>query len=144
MNLSTHLIFSILLAAILAPFIGYQALWIIFGGFFIDVDHYFYYAFRHKTLSIPRAYHYHKRERGAKYEPDILHIFHTVEFLLLVVLFIIITYSLKWHFFFSFFTFTFIGMLFHLILDLLHMAHADCFDARAVSLLGWLKRKGYF
>tara|TARA_Y100000310_G_scaffold344360_1_gene456731 strand:+ start:6276 stop:6710 length:435 start_codon:yes stop_codon:yes gene_type:complete len=141
MNISIHFITSILLAAGLYQLIGLYSLWIIVGGYLIDFDHYLWTAFKDKSLSLKKSYHYHfNRQKNEKYERDILHIFHTGEFWTFMIIASIISYRNNWIFFYYMFTITFLGMLLHLTLDFTSILRAGHLNARAISLTGWIRR----
>ena len=117
-----HLIISLITAAILFKFYSYNVIFIIIGGIVIDIDHYFLYAKRKKDFNPLRAYKYFKEldnyfstnaKKGKKKIRifDGLLVFHTMEFLLILIIFSF--YSIK------VFLFT-AGVVIHLISDLIH------------------------
>ncbi|MDP3917455.1 MAG: hypothetical protein Q8Q42_04195 [Nanoarchaeota archaeon] len=141
MNISVHLITSLILAAILYPFIGLYSLWIIVGGYLIDFDHLLWTMYRLKSISIKKSYFYHyNRHKKKGYEKDLLHIFHTVEFWIFMILASIISYRLNLTFFYYMFLITFAGMILHLVLDFISLIKKDHLNARAISLIMWIKR----
>ena len=83
-----HFVFSLALAAVLYPIFNWRALLILLGGVFVDIDHYFWYAYRYKRFNIFECYKYYitiHENRGFEKHSGSLLIFHTVEFLLAVV-----------------------------------------------------------
>jgi len=109
---------------------------ILFGAIFIDFDHYIAHVNKNKNLSLKKALKYYdehikmmdkKKEKGIRERGD-FHIFHTVEFHILVAIL-----GLIWIGFF----YVFIGMVFHSLLDL---AHKDVFYAREYFLFNWLRK----
>ncbi|HLC72224.1 MAG TPA: hypothetical protein VJH37_01445 [Candidatus Nanoarchaeia archaeon] len=137
MDVSKHVLASFILAWALYPFAGLQSLWVVFGGVLIDFDHYLYTLFRFKRWSIHFSYYYHRyhRREFSHYEPDILHIFHTWEaFLAVFVL----------AFFSSPFFFILQGMILHILMDFIILFKHDLMEARALSFLGWMRRRDYF
>lgn len=136
MDVSRHFFVSALVAWLLYPVVGWESLWILFGGVLIDVDHYLYTLFRFKQWSIAYSYVYHKyfRREYRHYEPDILHIFHTWEAFFAVALLA---------FFISPFFFILQGMILHILMDFIILFKHDLLDARALSLFGWLRRRHY-
>ncbi len=145
MNVIIHLLTSIILSFVLFPFVGYHSLWAVVGGFLIDFDHYLYYIFAFKSLSLKKAYVYHDNidKRKTKVN-DILHIFHTIEFWLFMILVIILSYIYDIKFIFYMFLITLLGMALHIILDFIHIFHNNTIQDRAISLIGWLKRRNLF
>ena len=145
MNVIVHLLTSVVLSFILFPFFGYHSLWAIVGGFLIDFDHYLYYVFKFKNLSLKKAYVYHDNiyKRITKVH-DILHIFHTIEFWIFMLLVMILSYTYNVKFIFYMFLITLLGMFLHIILDIVHQLKNDAFHERAFSLIGWLKRRNLF
>ncbi len=110
-------IFSFLLF-LFFPQIGFIEFFIIFlSSIFIDVDHYLYYVFRKKNISLKKSYKWFvkldkkslslsKKERNNFYSG--LCFLHGVEILLLLIFL---------SFFSIYFLYVFIGFLFHLFLD---------------------------
>lgn len=118
-----HLIITSFLALILLlifPSIGVEGVFIIiFFGFFIDVDHYLFYAFKKKDFSLVRAYKwfifYTKRFRELPLQEQkktyiSICFFHGFE---LVILFLLLGI-----FFYQHFLFASLGLVIHLALDL--------------------------
>ena len=138
MNLSVHMITSIIGMIILYPFIGLHSLWFFVGGFLIDTDHYLYNIFKFKTLSIKKAYRYYFYKEGRGTGNFHLHIFHTVEFWLLMIIMAFLTRA--YPLFFYMFTITFAGMILHVALDFIDLFRKDIIDVRAISILQWLLR----
>lgn len=143
MRISIHLLSSAILAAILYRFVGLHSLWIIVGGFLIDVDHLFWTIGKFRYWSLAFSYEYHDDRHLTTYEKDILHIFHTVEFWALMILAGGISYLLGWIFIFWMFSLTFVGMVLHLLLDFSSLIKRGMVNVRAISLIGWLKRREY-
>ena len=148
MNVLIHLLTSIVLSFILFPFFGYHSLWIIVGGFLIDFDHYLYYIFAFKSLNLKKAYvHCDNIDKRKIKVNDILHIFHTIEFWIFMIMVIILSYIYNVDFIFYMFLLTLIGIALHIILDFVHIARNFgyiCCGNRALSLIGWLKRRNLF
>jgi hypothetical protein len=102
------IIFCILLY-LLFPSIGYINLLIVFfSSFFIDVDHYFYYALRKKDWNLKRAIDWHYKL--PKYHKPLFDIFHSLEFIIILSVF---------SFYFPFIFFILVGILFHSIVDII-------------------------
>ena len=96
MYLLPHFITSIILTVIAWPFLGFHSLWIIVGGFLIDTDHYIFSIFKKKNFNIKDSYIYYKTKQYLKEHKawEILHIFHTIEFLILMIILSIVTKNL--------------------------------------------------
>ncbi len=124
MRFKYHLFFGLIFTAILyfifSPIVSFFGLLIIFlSSFLIDVDHYLYYVFRKKDISLKRAYKWY-----IKYSCKFCHIplkirknyylgfyiFHGIE--PLITLFLLGFYVSP------IFTFILIGFFFHLSTDL--------------------------
>lgn len=142
MNIKHHFISSTILTLLLYPLIGFYSLWAFVGGYLIDFDHYLWSMYRNKSFSLIKAYKYHfGRHKQKNYEKDLLHVFHTWEFIVLMIVLSIISYTLKLEFFYYMFSITLLGMTLHLALDFGSLITMKHLDARAISLMGWIKRK---
>jgi len=112
-----HVIFSGLLTLALYPFFGIVSLLVFIGGVLIDIDHYLEFAFRTKNISPLKSYRdYMKMNR--EYFDDLknnripkrgyfLHIFHTIELWLVILL---ISYLSRQYLLFY-------GIMFHMSMD---------------------------
>ncbi|MEW6062887.1 MAG: hypothetical protein AB1571_00760 [Nanoarchaeota archaeon] len=104
----------------------------------MDVDHYLEYVIRKKNLSVIKAYRegmkfYRESVKlGRPVRLNILHVFHTMEFLILVIVL---------SFFNKIISLVAIGMLFHIILDLGWLIKRKALKSRAHSLIKWLNEK---
>jgi len=116
---------------------------VLFSSIFIDFDHYIASVIKTKKLSFFHALRYHKKvqeieekehKRGLRRKGD-FHLFHTIEFHLLIGLL-----SLLWTGFF----FIFIGMAFHLFLDLFSLIKTDKLYRKEFFFTNWLANKLYF
>tara|TARA_Y100000310_G_C19966257_1_gene483448 strand:+ start:91 stop:471 length:381 start_codon:yes stop_codon:yes gene_type:complete len=119
-----------ILIAIFFPFFGWSSLIILLGGFFIDVDHYLIYVIKKKDFSLIRAYNYFRYGSSKDFEDTPL-IFHFVE---LTAIFI----------FLSFFNYLIllltIGILTHLLLDLIYEVRNKNDIGKNWSLITWIKK----
>lgn len=126
-----HITFSLIFCLILFPFIGYNVIIVYIAAVFIDADHWLFYMVTKKDYSIKslkKAYYYCKDNEFK----DALHILHVVEFWGIIAIL---------SFFYKFFFFIFIGIIFHLYLDLIELwLNPKSGDARTFSLLTWLSR----
>jgi hypothetical protein len=120
---------------------SYLAL-VFLSSFLIDLDHYLQAFFHTKHLSLFEAFEYYKilekRElenykKGIRKKGD-FHVFHTIEFHLLIA--ILGTY-------FTIFSYIFLGMFFHSILDFADMAKRNRLYTREYFFFNWLRKK-YF
>lgn len=141
MNLSVHLLASAALATIFWPFIGIHALWAVVGGFLIDFDHWLLSVYRTGSFSIRRSYnHYIEEGKRKDYERDTLHVFHTVEFLMLMIVAAAVSYVSQLAILFYMFAVTFAGMVLHILLDVISLSYEGRMDARAISWIRWRSR----
>ena len=139
MNISIHFITSIVLAALLWPFFGFYSLWAIVGGYLIDFDHYLYAGFKWKLWNLKKSYkmHLNKEYRKKIRWGEILHIFHTIEFWIFMIVMAYLSYRNNWTFLFHMFTLTFAGMILHLLLDTTDGMQKKELGIRAISLVQW-------
>lgn len=133
MLIIAHILASALFALVMYPFIGWQSIWILVGGILIDGDHYLFSIVRFKSFSLKKCYWWH-RMHGAKpnYERDILHIAHTIEIFILLAIAGLFLEPILW---------ILQGMILHVLMDFITLFKYNLIDARAISLLGWLKRR---
>ncbi len=139
----THFLSSIVLLVLLYPFYGFLSLAVFIGGFFIDFDHYLFYAFQNRELNIIKCYNNLTREaiknriKCSKMKKpvylswDKLHIFHVWEFWLIIIL---LTFVHKLFFIIL------LGMVIHLTLDFIDLFMHRVYGERAMSLIRWLIR----
>lgn len=110
-----HFLVSLVLAIIFYKILEWKVLFIFIGGVLIDIDHYFWYAYKHKSLDFIHAYkHFSAQMKNHEFEENvgILLIFHTIEFLFAVVLLA----------FYSQYALAFaIGLIGHYIMDLIYL-----------------------
>jgi len=119
-SLSLYFIFN------LTPF---EACLILLASVFIDVDHYLFIVKRKKNWNLKKAYYWHKGL--PKDHKTMMHIFHTIEFTILILIL-----SYFWNGFF----FIFLGMLFHSGLDLIDLFYYSKYGAREFSLIRYVLR----
>ena len=124
---SRHFILSLILAILLFPIYQYNVVLIFLSGFLIDGDHYLWYILKFKNFSFRKAYWYHVEHKGKSK----LHIAHTIEFWILLAIL---------SFYFRFFYFILIGVIFHNILDFIHIYIMKFPKNRPISITGWLIR----
>ena len=110
-----HAVASLILAGIFYPVFGLKALLILIGGILIDIDHYFWYAYKYKKLSLLDCYnHFSEQIKRNDFSENygILIIFHTVEFFLIAIA---LSFYSKLMLVFL------IGLLSHYVLDLIFL-----------------------
>jgi len=103
---------------------------IFLSSILIDIDHYLLYAYRKKNLSLVKAWKWHiflhNNPREAQKQIPFLHLFHTIEFLVLIFIL---------SFFYKVFLWIFIGFIFHTFLDILDMKKRKTYGGREYSLI---------
>ena len=109
MLLSIHFITSVLLAIFLYPFYGLNSLFVLIGGFLIDIDHYLYTLLKFKNLSIIDSYKFYTGKRIKKRFGKVILLFHNIEFLSIMTVlsffsntFYLITLGVMLHYFLDF------------------------------------------
>lgn len=141
----THILFGGIFAIILwlvAPSIPLMYLGLVwFASVFIDFDHYAASVIKAGTWRLRDSFEYHRKlgkieieekKKGIKRRGD-FHLFHTVEFHLLVGLLGV----LVWEGFY----YLFIGMVFHSLLDVYSILKRGVFYRREYFLSAWVARK---
>tara|TARA_Y100000310_G_scaffold345208_1_gene462676 strand:+ start:4763 stop:5200 length:438 start_codon:yes stop_codon:yes gene_type:complete len=126
---------------IVVPSISYLYLVLVFlSSFLIDFDHYWMVGWKEGKWRLKENLKRH-REMGVEEEKERdegirrrghFHLFHTVEFHLLVGLL-----GLLWIGFF----YIFIGMVFHSLLDVFWLLRKDRFYRREYFLVNWVRKK---
>lgn len=113
---------------------------VFFSSFLIDFDHYLTHGIKTGTWHLGKSIENHKKmlikqkqeaAKGIRKRGD-FHLFHTVEFHILVGLF-----GFLWIGFF----FVFIGMIFHSLLDLVSISYNGIFHVREYFLTNWLRKR---
>lgn len=111
----THLIFALFLAALLYPIFNWKVLFILAGGVLVDVDHYLWYIYKYKKFNIINSYKFYLKNIEVNDYSNvygILLIFHTIEFLLLMIL---LSFYIEFALIFT------IGLVLHYLLDLIFL-----------------------
>ncbi|MBI2671176.1 hypothetical protein HYX18_04345 [Candidatus Woesearchaeota archaeon] len=123
-----HFILGLIFSMFTIPYFGILNSIIVFlASFLIDVDHYFSYVYKKQDFSLRNAIAYFSDLRNMPYHT--LHVFHTVEFWILLLLL---------SYFSSVFLIILIGILFHLSLDFTEMVYKNWYENRIYSFLLWL------
>ena len=128
-----HILFGAIFSLILYLFLDVSLInsaIVFLASVLIDFDHYLFIVKRNKDISLKKAYIWHKN-MGQHHKP-VVHIFHTVEFLVLI--FILSLFS-------TFFLFILIGMLFHSIFDLIELGYNKRISCREYFLTRYLLTK---
>lgn len=123
---------------ILSPILGLGAIPFWIGSVLIDTDHYleFIYHNRLTDFSVKKMYDYHNTLGGWFSRPEFLNlsIFHTVEFLFL---FYILAVWLDSPMLMA----ALLGMLFHVLTDIVFLTHQGVVTKRAHSIIEFFVRK---
>lgn len=138
MTLRDHTILGGAVSLVLYPFIGLEALWFLGGTVLIDIDHYLDFIYHNKLrdLSPKKMFSYHKVLQRWWKSPDFLNmeVFHTVEFLSIILAIAIIMRS-------GALTVLFFGLIFHIILDLIFLIRHGILNKRVHSIVGYFLKK---
>jgi len=139
-----HIFWGAVLTAVLfffIPDVGTLNLILVFlSSFLIDFDHYLNGVWKGKAWSLRKNFEYHKEigknekkdlNKGIKRKGD-FHLFHTVEFHLLVGLLGVLWIE---------FYYIFIGMVFHSLLDVIYLVKFGRMHRREYFFFNWLVRK---
>ena len=129
-----HFAASLILAAILYPLYNWKVILVFAGGVLIDIDHYFWYIYKYRKFNIFQAYKFFLKnmiKRDFSSVSGILLIFHTIEFLLIIVIL-----SIYLDFIFIFAT----GLLLHYLLDLIYLYSVPKQFIANHSIIYWIYR----
>lgn len=132
MYVRDHFIVSVILGVLLFPIFKWNILFIIVGGVLIDVDHYLLYYMKFKKFDLVKGYKYFSGKDCWKELINSLSIFHTVEFLILMIVL---------SFYYKPFVFIVIGIVPHLIMDFIHENRAAGRLVKCPSFIYWLTLK---
>ena len=133
-------IFSLSIWLIVPQLKWYYVLFIFLSSFLINLDHYLYYLIKTKKIRLANYFDYRKKrilkekeenKKGIKTKGD-LHIFHTLEFHILVGIL-----SIFWMSFF----YILIGMIFHSLLDIIYLVYNGLIYRREFFMTKWLYKK---
>ncbi|NQV08740.1 hypothetical protein HQ529_02705 [Candidatus Woesearchaeota archaeon] len=134
MNLTIHLMTSIILGTSLFPAFGWKAVFVLIGGFFIDTDHYLFYLFKEKSFNLRNAYFYFKDKQNCE---NVLRNyvlpFHTMEALVV---------SAVLSLYFEIFLMVTVGMILHIILDWIYELRNQK-NIKVPSIIFWYYKKVY-
>ncbi len=131
MDISKHLIICIILTILLFPSYSYSSFLVFLLGLLIDIDHYLWYSIKYKDFNPKSTYFFHKKRLKLK-TVDRLHIFHTSEFWLIILIL-----SLNYYIFPLV-----IGLVFHLIMDFSEMP-LNSKNLRSTSFIFWIYKNSF-
>mgnify|MGYP001323823256 CR=1 FL=1 len=128
-----HIIITTILVIILYPFFGLWSILAYLTGVLVDVDHLWEY-FKHTDLKNPSTYTYKNLAHYYKTNDfdNILQIFHTVEFLLLLIIL---------SFYYKVFIILTISYIIHWSMDFHFQITRNFMHHRNFSILYWLFQK---
>ncbi|MBA3064048.1 hypothetical protein FP803_01280 [Candidatus Woesearchaeota archaeon] len=126
MLIKYHFLFGFIVSLLLYPVYGINVLIIFFTNILLDVDHYILYIFKFKSFDMVKAHNYFFNE-----EKPFLLFFHTVEFLLVLLL---LSFYSKLAFF------ALIGVVIHFLLDI-YEEMREKYIGRFPSIVWWYLRK---
>ncbi|MBI2558440.1 hypothetical protein HYW20_03900 [Candidatus Woesearchaeota archaeon] len=132
-----HSLVSFILALVLYPIFGWEAVLILAGGILIDFDHYIRFMFKYKNLSIFECYrHYILMFKKNNFDEcnDGLFIFHTIEFAIVIA---ILSFFNRLAMIFA------IGLLAHYLLDLIWHMHVPRRIVANHSLISWILKQKF-
>ena len=133
MKLYIHFIGSLVMAGILFPYYGLVSFLVFIGGFLIDIDHYFIYIRKFRSMDIRKAYHYFMDSNHLIHQGTFF-VFHSTELLLLGI---ILSFRYDWALVIS------IGLLKHYILDLIYEMKTTGQMIKSWSFIVWIKKRSY-
>jgi len=122
-----HVLLGTIFLLVLIIFFNFSwqsSLIIFFASVLIDIDHNLFYILKFRDASLKKAYLWHVK-LPHNHKP-MMHLFHTAEFLLMI---------LSLSFFSQIFQFVFLGMFFHSICDFLDLVFKKQASSREYFLL---------
>ncbi len=134
------ILFALLILIINPNINKFYIILVFLASVFIDFDHYLVAVNKTGKAGLFPAFDYYKRtsviqkkerSRGIRRRGD-FHVFHTLEFHLLVLLL---------GFLWIGFLFIFIGMLFHSLCDIVYLIKKDYLYRREFFLVNWIRKK---
>jgi len=135
MTLVQHAKLTAIAALFLLPFwSGMQILLFSIGSIFIDIDHYIFYVFRCRRLSIKGMFEYHEKlfEQKDRIPYAGICIFHTIDFFIIIGIL---------SFYYHIFLYLLIGLLFHFVVDLIYLYRNNYLLGRAYFFIEHFIRK---
>ncbi len=120
-----HFILTVIMSGFLFPVLGWKLIFFWLGSFFIDIDHYWWYIIKFRDFNFKNAYNYSK-DRTLK--DTKMHIFHTFEFWIILGI---------WSMFSDYGFAIFLGIIYHIILDMTDMIARKIWYSRTFSFFNW-------
>lgn len=126
-----HFVFSLIPAILLYNSFGWKVGFILAGGVLIDIDHFIWYVCKYRKYSLNDCYYHYidSHETNFKNIIGILLIFHTIEFLLLMI---VVSFFSQIALLFT------IGLLVHYLLDLIWHIFVSKRIITSVSVISWI------
>ena len=132
-----HLITGFVFCFICYYFLNFPlfgVLLIFLANLLIDFDHYIFHIFRYNNFNLKYAYEWHKKL--PKKHKSVFHIFHSLEFLM--ILYLLALFNIN-------FLYLLTGILFHSIFDLIQILYQENYCGRELSLINYIiKDKQYY
>ena len=132
MKPQVNFLLSLIIALLLYPKFDWTVLFIFIGGVLIDIDHYLWYIYKFRKLNFFECYKFYLARFDKEKIKDvigILLIFHTIEFLLAMMIL---------SFYFESILFVTIGLVSHHILDLIFLYTVPKCIVANHSLILWI------
>ena len=132
MEIWKHALASSVLALVLYSFFKWNVAFIFVGGVLVDIDHYFWYIFKFKSLNLFDCYNYYMEHMDKKKIYNIvglLMVFHTIEFLAICIFL---------SFYYKFVLVFTIGLLLHYLLDAIFLYSVPKRVVANHSIISWI------
>lgn len=126
-----HFIIGLILVILLYPIYGIKVLIILASSILIDADHYLWYIIRIKSFNLVNAFKFYKNKKLRMRYKNLLHLFHTSEFLIILLVL---------SFYYEFLFLVLIGVVVHLSLDYIYILskhYRSGVGLKVFSLLEW-------
>lgn len=140
---SRHFLACTLLFIVMFPVYKFWALLVFVSGWLIDSDHYLWTFFRFGWVNPMRSYRFYAEKRERMMYRDVLHIFHTLEFLVVVG----VIFAIFWKYDFLVFPLA-LSLVVHMIMDflfelsfLLRKKEIDTGILRVFSFYEWVRKR---
>ncbi|MBI3026473.1 hypothetical protein HYY70_00015 [Candidatus Woesearchaeota archaeon] len=127
-----HFLLSLIIAILMHALYEWKALFILIGGVLIDIDHYVWYIYKYRKFNLIDCYKFYAdANTSMNFKPHfgLLHVFHTLEFLLAVA---------ALSFYNEFALLFLVGLIGHYLLDLIwYITVPKCIIADH-SIIHWI------
>ncbi|MFQ5480250.1 MAG: hypothetical protein ACE5DW_03140 [Thermodesulfobacteriota bacterium] len=138
MTLRDHIILGGAASAALYAFTELEVIWFFFASVLIDIDHYldFVYHTGLRDVSPTNMFSYHRTLQRWWHDPAFLNmeIFHTAEFLFIVITLAMVLKS-------GILLALFLGLIFHIALDMIFLVRHGIFNKRTNSIISYFIKK---